>query len=135
MNVRYLNIIKSIKMAEVRKKSKIKANKYVGCILFGVIGFVALSIFIFSYVGFLLIPIYQVYSYRLKIKKSLTLPFNYLININVKSDFISDGKKPQNLMSLDKQRHMIRQGITQYHSHNIRCQQTLVITQYSDSIH
>jgi hypothetical protein len=121
--LKYLNIIKKIEISEIRmrEKSKKKHNLHIfslGLIIaFISIAFISLFLYkgterkwllvisqlslISAYITVLLTPFIDAYTNRKGIYRTLTIPFNCAININVKKEGIVDCKKLPKLLELN----------------------------------
>lgn len=110
--MRYLNILKSIEIAERRRKSHKKTYKrdfrflliisalsflsvtmaflyYLTKVVW--LGLAGLSLLLLLYLTIPAIQIYRVYRYRSKIKRSFLLPLCESLNLNVKTELSVDG--------------------------------------------
>jgi len=111
MSIKYINILKSIEIAE--KRRKVQTGNYKNDIryllLIAIVSFLAVAMAIMYYftkenffkltglllilLDYLIIPIMQIhgiYKYRYKIKRSILLPFNEAINQNIKTELFID---------------------------------------------
>lgn len=123
MDIRFINILKSIELEEKRAKKTESKSKLEFRAFILIIGFVALSIvlallsyafeyktlllyslilLIISYCILIITPFISAYQNRSKIKKSFSLPFSSAINQNVKKEFIIDQRYLPKLIALDK---------------------------------
>ncbi|WP_114194634.1 hypothetical protein [Edaphovirga cremea] len=123
MDIRFINILKSIEIAEKRTQIKNKKPKkefrlfalIIGLTISSVI--LALLSYAFSYKHLLLVsliilmiayfiviitPFFTAYQNRNKIKKSYTLPFCLAIDLNIKKEFIIDQHYLPALIAIDK---------------------------------
>lgn len=123
MDIKFINILKSIEIEEKRAKNTESKNKFEFRVFILIIGLVALSIvlallsyvleykalllcslilLILTYCVFIITPFISAYQNRSKIKKSFILPFSSAINQNVKKEFIIDQRYLPELIALDK---------------------------------
>lgn len=123
MDIRFINILKSIELEEKRAKKTETKSKLEFRAFILIIGLVALSIvlallnyafeyktlllyslilLIISYCVLIITPFISAYQNRSKIKKSFSLPFSSAINQNVKKEFIIDQRYLPKLIALDK---------------------------------
>jgi len=112
MSMRYINILKSIEIAERRRKSHKKTYKrdfrflliisalsflsvtmaflyYLTKVVW--LGLAGLSLLLLLYLTIPAIQIYRAYRYRSKIKRSFLLPLCESLNLNVKTELSVDG--------------------------------------------
>ena len=111
MSMRYLNILKSIEIAERRRKSHKKTYKrdFRFLLIISALGFLSvamaflyyltkvawlglagLSLLLLIYLTIPAIQIYRAYRYRSKIKRSFLLPLCESLNLNVKAELSVD---------------------------------------------
>ncbi|MCI4070858.1 hypothetical protein F6X50_08615 [Dickeya dianthicola] len=123
MDIKFINILKSIEIEEKRAQKKESKSKLEFRAFILIIGLVALSIILallshafeykplllcslillmLTYCVFIITPFIFAYQNRNKIKKSFTLPFSSAINQNVKKEFIIDQRYLPELITLDK---------------------------------
>lgn len=149
MSIKYLNIIKSIEIAEIKSKKKNNRNeKYISNALFLSLGIVVVSLILLvinlrlecdwvklisllllalSQLVIIFAPCIEIYKNRKKIKKTFQMPFNYAININVKKETIIDEKFLPKLISLDKKE--LELGLMEIkHERNFLEKRILIIT-------
>lgn len=123
MDIKFINILKSIEIEEKRAQKKESKSKLEFRAFILIIGLVALSIILallshvfeykplllcslillmLTYCVFIITPFIFAYKNRSKIKKAFTLPFSSAINQNVKKEFIIDQRYLPELITLDK---------------------------------
>jgi len=149
MSIKYLNIIKSIEISEIRSKNKNDSSEMnIIKTLFLAIVIVVISLILLvinlqlnhewvKLTSLLLLalsqlviispPFINIYKNRKKIKNIFQRPFNHAININIKKEAIIDEKFLPKLISLDKKE--LQLGLMEIkHERNSLEKRILIIT-------